>query len=90
MLQRLRLIGALASERASKDQRRAEKQSETDTSGRIRPSYERGRMTRYHYNKRKKLLIAYLKEKMKCEDWHACWDASVDLAVLDAAFKGKK
>lgn len=46
-------------------------------------------MTRYHYQKRRKALIAYLLSKAKQEDFHAVRDACVDIEVLDAKWKSR-
>ena len=31
----------------------------------------------------KELMIVYLKQKVEEEDWHAVWDAAIDLKVIE-------
>jgi len=31
----------------------------------------------------KELMIAYLLQKVALEDWHAVWDAAIDLKCID-------
>lgn len=31
----------------------------------------------------KELMIAYLRQKVDEEDWHAVWDAAIDLKVIE-------
>jgi len=37
------------------------------------------------YEEQRTVLIGYLKMKVEAADWHAVWDAAMDLRVLDAA-----
>jgi len=41
-----------------------------------------------HYD----LMIEYLKQKVELKDWHAVWDAAIDLKVIEAGegFNGSK
>lgn len=39
---------------------------------------------------RRELLIAYLMENVREEDWHGCADACMDLREVDAELRGLK
>lgn len=36
------------------------------------------------YEEHHAVLVAYLKSKVEIADWHAVWDAAMDLKVLEA------